>query len=225
MTYVSHVATALIALALTSLAARPAHGAVDPRDANRLAACITKIETAPLEAYEDGLVWRGQSGGAFAEQCIALARIANGDVAGGASKLAGLASASDAGDGDNRALLLAKAANAWLMIEDYNAALRALNAALNLKPAEVDLLIDRARALAGLNQWGKAQEDLTLALSKRPSDALIFRLRAETYVQLKSYDAADRDVAQALLLAPRDVEGYVMRGRATEARRLGRVPD
>jgi hypothetical protein len=54
---------------------------------------------------------------------------------------------------------------------------------------------------------------------------LIFRLRAETYVQLKNYDAADRDVAQALLLAPRDVEGYIMRGRAIEARRLGRPPE
>jgi tetratricopeptide (TPR) repeat protein len=202
-----------------------AHAAIDPRDATRLEACIAKIEIAPLEAYEDGLVWRSQSGASFAEQCIALARIANGDVGDGASRLAALATAPDAGDGDQRALLLAKAANAWLMIEQFDPALRALNAALGLKPAEVDLLIDRARALAGLSQWNKAQEDLTLALSKRPEDALIFRLRAETHVQLKNYDAADQDVAQALLLAPREVEGYVMRGRALEARRLGRAPD
>jgi tetratricopeptide (TPR) repeat protein len=216
---------AMLGMALASAAPAHSRAAVDPRDASRLEACITKIQTAPLEAYEDGLVWRSQSGAVFAEQCIALARIANGDIVGGASRLAALASAPDAGDSDNRALLLAKAANAWLMIGEYNPALRALNAALVLKPGEVDLLIDRARALAGINQWSKAQEDLTLALSKRPSDALIFRLRAETYVQLKNYDAADRDVAEALLLAPRDVEGYIMRGRALEARRLGRAPD
>jgi Flp pilus assembly protein TadD len=86
-------------------------------------------------------------------------------------------------------------------------------------------LIDRARAFAALGQWSPAQDDLTLALSKRPDDALAFRLRAETNVQMKNYDAADRDVAQALRLAPREVEGYVLRGRAIEARRLGRAPD
>jgi tetratricopeptide (TPR) repeat protein len=223
MNFLSQIA--VLGLALTSAAPAPLLAAVDPRDASRLEACIAKTQTAPQEAYEDGLVWRSQSGAVFAEQCIALARIANGDISGGASRLAALASAPDAGDSDNRALLLAKAANAWLMIGAYDPALRALNAALVLKPGEVDLLIDRARTLAGINQWSKAQEDLTLALSKRPSDALIFRLRAETNVQLKNYDAADRDVAQALLLAPRDVEGYIMRGRALEARRLGRVPD
>lgn len=225
MNYLSNMCAALASFAVIGFVPRQASAAIDPRDSARLQACIAKIETAPLEAYEDGLVWRSQSGAAFAEHCIALARIANGDISGGASKLAALASAPDAGDNDGRALLLAKAANAWLMIEAYDPALRALTAALTLKPDEVDLLIDRARALAGLSQWTKAQDDLTLALSKRPSEALAFRLRAETNVQLKNYDAADRDVAQALLLAPRDVEGYVMRGRAIEARRLGRVPD
>ena len=205
--------------------ATSAQAAIDPRDAARLQACITKIDAAPMEAYEDGLVWRSQSGGAFAEQCIALAKIANGDVSGGASRLASLASAPDAGDSEQRALLLAKAANAWLMIEDFDPALRALNAALTLKPVEVDLLIDRARAFAGLVQWQKAQDDLTLALSKRPREALIFRLRAETYLRLGNYGAAEQDVVQALRLAPSDIDTYVMRGRVIEARRLGRAPD
>jgi tetratricopeptide (TPR) repeat protein len=219
--------TAFIALMMipSFVGISPAQSAIDPRDSARLQACITKIDSAPLVAYEDGLVWRGQSGGVFAEQCIALARIANGDVRAGAARLAALASAPDAGDGDQRALLLAKAANAWLMIGEFDPALRALNAALVLKPGEVDLLIDRARAFAGLSQWSKAQEDLTLALSKRVTDALIFRLRAETYLQQSNYDAAQQDVVQALQLAPRDIEVHVMRGRVMEARRLGRIPD
>lgn len=197
----------------------------DPRDSARLQACLAKVDTVPLEAYEDGLVWRGQSGGIFAEQCIALAKIANGEVTAGASRLASLANAPDAGDADQRALLLAKAANAWLMAEDFSSALRALNAALVLKPAEVDLLIDRARAFAGLTQWSKAQEDLTLALARRPGDALIFRLRAEAHLQQLNYSAAELDVGEALRLSPRDIDSYVVRGRVIEARRLGRVPD
>jgi tetratricopeptide (TPR) repeat protein len=213
---------ATFALSMVPMAAK---ADIDPRDSARLLACITKIDSAPLEAYEDGLVWRSQSGGVYAEQCLALAKIANGDVAGGAARLSALASTPEAGDEDQRALLLAKAANAWLMIDGFDPALRALNAALLLKPAEVDLLIDRARAFAGLGQWSKAQDDLTLALSKRPSDSLIFRLRAETHLQQAHYDAAQQDVNQALVLSPRDIETYVMRGRVIEARRLGRVPD
>lgn len=217
--------TRLVALAWVALVPTTASAQIDPRDSVRLQACITKIDVAPLEAYEDGLVWRGQSGGAYAEQCVALAKIANGDVAGGAARLEALARAVDAGDTDQRALLLAKAANAWLMIEDYEAALRSANAALLLKPGEVDLLIDRARTFAGLGQWADAQRDLTLALSKRPGDALVFRLRAETYLKQGNYDAASQDVAQALVLSPREIDNYVMRGRVIEARRLGRAPD
>jgi tetratricopeptide (TPR) repeat protein len=198
---------------------------VDPRDSARLQACITKSNTSPEEAFEDGLVWRSQSGGAFAEQCVALARIAKGDIADGAARLAALARAPDAGDTDQRALLLVKAANAWLMIGDFNAALRATNAAMLLKPAEVDILIDRARTFAGLRQWPEARDDLTLALSKRPRDALALRLRAETNLQQGNYQAAQLDVAEALRLQPRDVDNHVMRGRVMEARRLGRVPD
>jgi tetratricopeptide (TPR) repeat protein len=212
-------------MAASCLATGPATAAIDPRDATRLQACIAKIDVDPVEAYEDGLVWRNQSGGAYAEQCIALAKIANGDVSGGAAKLAALARATDAGDIDQRALLLAKAANAWLMIGEFNGALQATNAALLLKPGEVDLLIDRARAFAGQQNWPKAQEDLTLALSKRPSDALIFRLRAEAYLQQLNFVGAEQDAQQALRLAPREVAGYIVRGRVIEARRLGRVPD
>jgi tetratricopeptide (TPR) repeat protein len=201
-----------------------AHAAADPRDQARLAACIAKIDKAPEEAYEDGLIWRSQSGGAFAEQCVALAKVALGDTEAGAARLAGLASAPDAGDSDQRTLLLAKAANAWLMIGRFEPALRALNAALVLKPAETDLLIDRARSFAGLSQWSKARDDLTLALSKRPTDALSLRLRAETYLQQGQYDAAEADIALALRIGPRDIENHVMRGRASEARRLGRPP-
>jgi tetratricopeptide (TPR) repeat protein len=206
-------------------ASSSAQTTVDPRDSMRLSACITKIESAPLEAYEDGLVWRQQGGSVFAEQCIALARIANGDVRDGAARLAALATAPDAGDGEQRALLLSKAANAWLMVSEFDGARRALTAALALKANDGDLLIDRARAYAGLLDWAKARDDLTLALSVRPMEVLIFRLRAETHLQLRNYEAAQADVDQALLLAPREIDTYLIRGRVSEARRLGRAPD
>jgi tetratricopeptide (TPR) repeat protein len=222
---ISFPAMLAVSIMISFCVATSSQGAIDPRDGAQLQACITKIDADPAEAYEDGLVWRNQSGGLQAEQCIALAKIALGDVEAGARRLAALARATDIGDTDQRALLLAKAANAWLMIGAFEQALDATTAALAQKPEEVDLLIDRARAFAGLENWAKAQEDLTLALSKRPSDALIFRLRAEAFLQQRNYDGAQQDVSQALRLAPGDVAGYVMRGRVSEARRLGRPPE
>lgn len=202
-----------------------AQAGTDPRDAARLQACMAMAETKPEEALEDGFVWRGQGGGTFAEQCIAIAHIESGDIGGGAERLTALASAPDAGDVDQRVLIMARAANAWLMIEEFRPAQMVLDAALKLKPGEPDLLIDRARAKAGQGLWAEAQIDLTACLSTRPLDVLALRLRAETLLQQKSYEAAELDIAQALRLAPKDVDNWLVRGRIQEARRLGRAPD
>jgi hypothetical protein len=76
VTHRSTLFTTLIPFALLALAlGTQAHAAPDPRDEARLQACMTKAETKPEEALEDGFVWRSQSGGIFAEQCIAIARI------------------------------------------------------------------------------------------------------------------------------------------------------
>ena len=69
---------------------------------------MTKAETKPEEALEDGFVWRSQGGATFAEQCIAIARIEAGDIGGGAERLTALASAPDAGDLDQRVLIMAR---------------------------------------------------------------------------------------------------------------------
>lgn len=218
--------TTLIPFALSVfLLGTSAQAAIDPRDAARLQECMTKTETKPEEALEDGFVWRSQGGAIFAEQCIAVARIEGGDIGGGAERLTALASAPDAGDVDQRVLIMARAANAWLMIEEFTSAQKVLDAALKLKPGEPDLLIDRARAKAGQGLWAEAQADLTACLSVRPLDVLALRLRAETLLQQKSYEAAELDIAQALRLAPKEVDNWLVRGRIQEARRLGRAPD
>jgi tetratricopeptide (TPR) repeat protein len=224
----SKAATHFFLLTLTSVLGalpHPVAAAIDPRDRARLEACIAKAEAKPEEAREDGLIWRSQGGGSFAEQCIAIARIEGGDIGGGAERLTALASAPDAGDSDQRVLIMTRAANAWLMIEGFNPAIAVLDTALKLKPGEPDLLIDRARAKAGLGQWADAQADLTLCLSVRPLDVLALRLRAETLLRQKAFDAADRDLNEALRLAPKDVDNWLVRGRILEARRLGRAPD
>lgn len=198
--------------------------AVDPRNTGQLMACLTKASERPDEALEDGLVWRARSGGIDAEHCIAVARIELGDIETGARTLVSLAASPYAGDAASRAQLLVKAANAWLLIEDYAPAEAALTRALELVPDAQGIFLDRARARALGGRWADAEVDLGRALAQG-EDAFAYRLRAEVRMQQGRYDEADADIAAAERLEPRAVETNLVRGRIREARRLGRAPD
>ena len=217
---------AALALATALLAAGgTAHAqAVDPRNTQQLMACLAKASERPEEALEDGLVWRGRSGGIDAEHCIAVARIEVGDIETGARTLVSLAASPYAGDAESRAQLLVKAANAWLLIEDYAPAEAALTRALELVPEAQGIFLDRARARALGGRWSDAEVDLDRALAQG-EDAFAYRLRAEVRMQLGRYDDAEADIAAAERIEPRSVETNLVRGRIREARRLGRAPD
>ncbi len=213
------LATALLAAGGTAQAQ-----AVDPRNTQQLMACLDKAAERAEEALEDGLVWRSRSGGIDAEHCIAVARIELGDIETGARTLVSLAASPYAGEAESRAQLLVKAANAWLLIEDYAPAEAALTRALELVPDAQGIFLDRARARALGGRWADAEVDLDRALAQG-EDAFAYRLRAEARMQQGRYDEAESDVAAAERLEPRSVETNLVRGRIREARRLGRAPD
>lgn len=195
------------------------------RDNARLQACLALSETDAEAAYEEGLAWRFASGGQPAVHCLAVALVARGNLEDGAAMLIALANAPDGGPDQQRALLLSKAANAWMLAGQPETALTAISRALELAPGTRDLLTDQAVALALLKRWAEAQSVLDGLLADGAGDAVLYRLRAETRLQLGQYDAADSDVERAIGLAPSEIENYVVRGRAREARRLGRPPD
>jgi tetratricopeptide (TPR) repeat protein len=195
------------------------------RDAARLEACLAMSEQDAERAYEEGLAWRYAGGGIPAGHCLAAAVIARGGYSEGAEMMLALANAPDGGSDQNRALLLSKAANAWMLSGDADAALTAVNRALALAPGTRDLLGDQAVALALLKRWPEAQVVLDGLLATAPNDHALLRLRAETKLQQGDYDGADADVALAISLSPEVIDNYVVRGRAREARRLRRAPD
>ena len=49
-----------------------------PEAMKRHDACLVKAEKTPKEAYEDGLIWRAEGGGALALHCVARAQLALG---------------------------------------------------------------------------------------------------------------------------------------------------
>lgn len=227
----SSFAGALFALLLPALAfaQSPAsddrQSSWDQQEAQRLERCLSISETDAEAAFEEGLAWRSNSGGLAAEHCVAAAMVARGQVEEGANLLVALANAPDGGPDRNRALLLSKAANAFLLIGEAETALVAIDRALELAPGTRDLVSDRAVALAFLDRWQEAEQALDAVMTETNPDATLYRLRAEARLQQGKVDLADLDVAEAIRLAPEDIENYVVRGRAREARRLGRPPD
>src|SRR5690606_24563441 len=83
--------------------------------------------------------------------------------------------------------------------------------------ALADLLIDRARAAAGLGQFDRAVSDLSRVIDQLPprdpaalADLHVLRATAQRYLQ--SLDEAELDLARALALDPDNGEALFERG-------------
>lgn len=209
--------TSALILAVSQASAGDAARAAE---ADRLTACLERIETEPEEAYEDGLAWFGEGGRPFARQCTALALIALGHVAEGAARLEELANADDAGSLGQRVIYLAQSGNAWLLAGAPEEALVTLDNALKLSPGDAQVKADRASALMALERWEEAAEELDEAVAQIPRDGFVRKLRGEVRLVLGDYEGADADVQAAIAADPEDIEAYVLRGRVNEARRV-----
>ena len=196
-------------------------------EADRLEACVAKIETAPEDAYEDGLAWTFEGNRPGARQCTALALIALGNVEEGAIRLERLATSADAGSMEQRAVYLSQAGNAWMQIGAAEAAAVAFTDALTFAPGETDLLLDRASAYILIDQWDEALSDLNLALANAPGQPSALQMRAEVHLNKQSYGLAMKDVEAAMAADPKNIDTLLVRGRVREAIRLeaeGRQP-
>lgn len=211
----------LIALAAGSLFFLQSAGAdLAAAELRRLEACIEKIETAPEEAYEDGLAWTFEGNRPGARQCTALALVALGNVEEGAVRLERLASAPDGGSMEQRAIYLSQAGNAWMQIGAAEAAAVSFTDALKFAPGENDLLLDRASAYILIDKWDEALSDLNIVLANAPGHPGALQMRAETHLNKKSYDLAMKDVEAAMAADPRNIDTLLVRGRVREAVRI-----
>jgi tetratricopeptide (TPR) repeat protein len=188
-------------------------------EAQRLKACITKIDTDAAAAYQDALTWMGKGNRPAARHCAALALIEMGQPAEGAARLEELANAADAGTMEARTIYLAQSGNAWLIAKNPEAAIVTLTNAIKLSPGDAALHKDRARASLMLKQWDDAGEDLNTAVKLSPGDGEAFRLRALALLKLERYQDAWSDVELALKFSPKDLDAVVLRGDIREAMR------
>ena len=197
------------ALAALALLAPAAAAAVEPP--SRYDDCAALVTTDAGAALETARRWLDESpAAAAARHCLALALIATGNAGDGAAQLTSLA----AGGGLPKAVrgeLFAQAGNGWLIADHPELALAAFDDALALRPGDVELLIDRARAHAGTGDYWAAVADLDAALDIAPGrdDALAFR--AAAYRRLAVWELAADDASRALAANAGNTDALVER--------------
>jgi tetratricopeptide (TPR) repeat protein len=180
--------------------------------------CMTLARRVPAQAYDSAIAWQKQGGGAAAGHCAAVALIGLGRYSVAAQSLEKLAAAQAKTRKDLGAGLYGQAAQAWLLANDNNRALKDQNAALKLAPADVDLLTDRGVTLASTGKYWDAIDDFNKAHDLARDRADILTYRASAYRLVQSLDLASDDIAEAIRLQPNNPDAYLERG---VIRRLG----
>jgi Flp pilus assembly protein TadD len=173
--------------------------------------CMTMLADDPEGAEAIATSWQATGGGDAATHCQALASIAAGEPETGAEMLENLAHAGKL-QGLTRAVLLSQAAEARLMADQGEPALKDSTEALSISPDDPDLLIGRANAYDALGRSGEAMDDLNQALLLDPKrgDALV--LRAAVWRRMEMFDEARSDIDKAVALDPEDAEALLERG-------------
>ncbi|MEQ1783784.1 MAG: hypothetical protein ABMA14_20705 [Hyphomonadaceae bacterium] len=212
-----------LAIACVVLAISPA--AFAQTEQEKLEHCLDQIDKDAELAYQDGLSWLSKGNRPAARQCTALALIALGQEAEGASRLEELANASDAGGIEERGVYLAQSGNAWLLAKMPEEAIVTLTNAMKLRPSDGELFKDRSRAHVMLQHWKQAADDLDSAIVLSAADAEAYRMRGYALMKQNRLPEAWLDVVAAQRLAPKDINVLLLRGDVREAMRLQGMDD
>ena len=200
-------------------AEQPAASGSETDQARRYARCMALARHDPGRAQAEAETWQKAGGGVGGTHCLAAALMGLGryqESAGLFESLARSLEAQDNGQDNGKKTLrgdvLGQAAHAWLLAGVPERALSAQSQAIEIKPGDVELLIDRSITLASTEKFWEAIDDLNRALEISPgrADALIFR--ASAYRQLKSLELAQDDIDRAMARAPNHVDGLLERG-------------
>ncbi len=185
--------------------------AADIDHARQYEACMALAEREPDDAFSSALTWRDVGGGDAADHCIAKALFFLKQYSEAARRFEELAQKVVA-EPEFKAALLGHAAQGWLLDGNPEHADDVLSAAIELRPGNTDLLIDRGLARADMHRYKAAVEDFSraIALDNRLSEAFAFR--ASAYRYLDDLNAARADIERALTIDPDNMQALLERG-------------
>lgn len=201
----------LVLVAALFAAATAAAPAAEVDHAQAYRACMELVGRHPEEAFERASAWRALGGGDAADHCVAAALVGLKQYGEAARRFESLAQAIKA-EPPVKADLLGHAAQAWLLDGKPARAHAVLTAALGLKPDDVELLEDRATALAAAGNHRDALADLDRVIERDPGRADAFAFRASAHRLLGSLVLAAADAERALALNRLHPEGLLERG-------------
>ncbi len=205
----------LIALAAANAqeSAADSAKAAEVKAAEEYADCMYLARSDPDAAIESARTWQDQGGGDPARHCEAVALLNAGDYAAAGRKLEDLARTMEQGtDVALRADALAQAGQAWLLADDLPRAEATIDQALELRPEDVELWIDRALIRFQMGRYWPAIDDLNRASELAPERPEIYAFRASAYRYAEAPRMAREDANRALDLDPDDPEALLERG-------------
>lgn len=177
--------------------------------------CLDLTRKRPDKAIELAGKWIGLGGGEAAKHCQALALVGLKEYGEGATRLEELASASKQ-TATIRANMLAQAAQAWLLTDEFSRAYAAQTTALKIIPQgtrqHVEILLDRAGTLAETGRYDEAITDVNAALRVEPANVDAIAFRASAHRMQGDLDEALADAEAALALNPTTVTALLERG-------------
>jgi len=208
----------LVMLATPALAQNVDPFAPTPNHARRYSECMQLARREPLKALPMAEKWKAEGGGLGARHCVAIAMYEAGKYVPAATQLEAIERDMGSERPGLRAELLAQAGQAWMEANQAENAASAQSRALDLKPQDVDLWIDRGLSYAAIQAWPRAISDFGRALEIEPYKVEILVLRAAAWRHAANADKALADADRALTIAPDNADAFLERGLALLAR-------
>lgn len=223
-----------IASSCSSLLANGAQAQTNVTAEERYADCAATAQRAPDKGINAALEWQLQGGGVPARHCEALGLFFAQEYAEAAVRLENIAEDMRIGRGmpirNGKRLTaragvladtLAQASNAWLLAQDFDRALGAIEQALALTEAntsmERSLLVDRARVAAADEDFGQALSDLETVLAAEPGRVDILLFLASAARGVENHVRANWAIDRYLAAHPDDPSAHLELGNLRDA--------
>ncbi|TMJ31075.1 MAG: tetratricopeptide repeat protein [Alphaproteobacteria bacterium] len=188
-----------------------------PNHARRYAACMQQARREPLKALPIAEKWKAEGGGLGARHCVAIAMFEAGKYVPAATQLEALERDMGSERPGLRGELLAQAGQAWMEANQAENAAAVQSRALDLKPQDVELWIDRGLSFAAMRAWPRAISDFDRALMLEPYKVEIYVLRAAAWRNAGNPAKAQADADRALTIAPDNPDILLERALSLQA--------
>lgn len=192
-----------------------------------LATCLEQARQAPASTESTATAWVEQGGGTAARICYAMALYHGGQYEKAATRLEWLIEEAVRDRRQPELQLYIWAGWAWLRAGKPDQAEALYSAALQRRPNDLDLRMDRALARVEAEKFWDALSDLNEVTRLAPHRADGWYYRALAQRGLLQFENALRDAERALAIVPNDADTRLLRGnlRAQTGRKAEALED